>query len=1089
MTEPGGIVTILFTDIVGSTDALSQTGDVLANELRQRHFELLRGAIAEHRGAEVKNLGDGLMVVFGSALDAVDAAVGMQQAVAGTNVQLRVGLNVGEPFREADDYFGSPVVVASRLCDAATGGQILASDVVRALVASRGTATFHDAGYLALKGIPDPVAAWEVGWEPPVTASRLPLPPALDTGQRVPFVGRHAEQDVLIRDWKAAKDGRRTVSLLAGEPGIGKTRLASQLAAHAHEQGATVLFGRADEESLVPYQPFVEAIDHIVRETPPDELRALIGDAAPDLARLIPHLHERLPGTPEAMRSEPETERYRVFEAVRALFAALTEAAPVVLVLDDLHWADKPTLLLLHHLLRPGTEMALHIVGTYRDTDLDRRHPLADTLADLRRQTGYERIALSGLVEGDIKEFLDLITGQDPPVGFARLLREQTEGNPFFIGEVLRHLVESGAVAVVDGQWQAEGGGAAASLPIPEGVKEVIGRRLTRLSDEANHVLSVGAVLGRDFDLDVLTSVADVDDDAALTALEAAVTARLVVERPERLGRYHFVHALVRETLYEELTSARRARLHRRAAIAFEEQHRDNVEPVLAQLAYHYAEAAQAGDVDKAVDYALRAGRAALDLVAYEEAAAHFERALHVLELADEPDATERAEILLALGDARDRSGDREAARTAYGSVLDLARRSGNGDQFGRAALGWIGMWEPGAVRPDVIALLEDAVDRLPEDDSATRARVLVKLAMESYFGVDPDRVRQLHESGLAMARRVGDPGALSFALMFFPNYFPLGNTEAWAERAAEGIALGTAANDAVAIQNCRMPLMINLVELGDMAQYDEELAAAEELADRVRVASYSWYVPLWHATRAIMRGEISRGEELAVRALTLGQEADDPGALQMFGVQVFALRREQGRIAEVEGGVRAMVTDYPLVPAWHVAVAGVLAETGRFEEAREELEVVLGPGVENFPADGNWGISLALLADVWDQLGEPDPRQQDAYDLLLPFQHRFVTVGWAADAFGSVHRPLGVLAALLGRHDAADAHFTAAIAADLAIDGVRAALRGKWQLAKMLLRRDGPGDRARADALIDDGLAGCGELVRLSECFAALRK
>ncbi|MHB8466066.1 MAG: ATP-binding protein [Acidimicrobiales bacterium] len=1067
----GGIVTILFTDVVGSTETLGRVGEVAANALRQDHFTTLRASIAEHRGEEIKNLGDGLMVVFASAIDAVACAVAMQEATARTAAKIRVGLDVGEPFREGGDYFGTPVVVASRLCAAATVGQILASDLVRALASTRASATFHDAGYLALKGIAEPVAAWEVAWEVPASPSQLPLPAALGTGNRVPFVGRQRELDQLLVDWKAARDGRRTVSLLAGEPGIGKTRLAAELAAHAHEHGGVVLFGRCDEEPLTPYQPFVEALDHVIRHVSADELEALLGDTAPELVRLIPNLHERLPGITEAMRSEAETERYRVFEAVRSFLTALVRSTPLLLVLDDLHWADKPTLLLLQHLLRPGEELALHIVGTYRDTDLDRRHPLAATLADLRRQVGFERIALGGLVESDIDDFLDLITGQDAPPGFARLLKDQTEGNPFFIGEVLRHLVESGAVSVVDGQWTA--GGGVDALPIPEGVKEVIGRRLTRLSDEANQILGVAAVLGRDFDLDVLLRVADVDEESALTALDAAVGARLVVERVETMGQYHFVHALVRETLYEELSSARRSRLHRRAAVTLDELHGSDAQPPLAQLAYHYAEAAQAGDVDKAVAYARRAGQAALDVVAYEEAAGHFERALQVLDLAEGTDGKLRGELLISLGDARYRAGDRGAAQASFDGALTLARTASDADQFARAALGWTGEWEPGTVRPEVVAHLEEALERLPASDSVIRAEVLGKLSQERYFDDDPTRARELATEAEAMARRVDDPTALAIALgAGMANYVPMQDTERWVAKLAEAVELAARGNDASAVNRARTALMWNLLELGDVARFDAELEVTEAFATALRAPVYAWAVPMWRATRAIMAGQLTRGEELSVEAVTIGQQCDSAASLQMFGVQFYSIRREQGRLAETESGVRSMVEQYPAVPAWRTALALVLAETGRPDEARAELRPVAEVGVANIRRDGNWPIGISLLADVWDALGEPDPEASVAYELFLPFAHRFVNVGNAADSYGSVHRTLGVFATLVERYDAAERHFLAGIDADARTDGQRCVVRGQWQYAKMLVRRGAAGDRERADGIAEDGLA-----------------
>ncbi len=1061
---------MLFTDVVNSTQLLDELGEEQAEKIRREHFGAIRAAIAEHAGEEVKTLGDGFMIVFGSALDALRCAVDIQRTTIGTDVALRVGLHVGEPSREGDDYFGTPVVVARRLCDSADGGQILASDLVHAMVDTRDEFVMHDAGYLALKGLSEPVAAWEVAWQPE-TSNAAPLPAALTAGERLPFVGRDVLLDELRIQWKKAQGGHRAMAMLAGEPGIGKTRLAAEFAHKVHEDGATVLFGHCDEETLLPYQPFVEAFGQVIDRLDAPQLEALLGPGAPELSLLVPGLRERLPGLAEPMRSEPESERFRLFEAVTNLIGKLTESNPVVLVLDDLHWADKPSLLLLNHLFRAPADIGLLVVGTYRDTDLDRRHPLSAALADLRRMVQFERLAVDGLQQRDLMEFIDLLTGKEPPEEFARMVLDQTEGNPFFIGEVLRHLVESGAVSVIEGSFVPTL--EPTELSIPEGVKEVIGRRLSRLSDETNTALAVAAVAGRDFDLDVLEAVTELDEDRLIAALDEAVSARLVTEIPGAVARYHFAHALVRETLYEELSTARRVRMHRRIADTIERLHAASAEPPLSLLAFHFAEAAGA-EIDKAVHYGVLAGERALEQLAYEEAAMHFERTLQALDLADQPDLAKRTELLLALGDARDRADDREAGRAAYAAALDLARATGDGDAFGRAAMGWVGEWIVAAVRPESIAVLEEALARLPIEDSATRVRLLTKLSMESFFAEDsvPARVTALQEESLAMARRLGDPGALAVALSFFASYNPLSEPEVWAAKTREAIALGEQAHDAAAIHNARRVLMWNLIELGTLDEFDRELEAGEELATRVHVPMYAWYVPMWKSTRATMRGEIALGEALATEALTIGSGSDMENALQMFGIQLFAIRREQGRTIEVEDSIRGLIAQYPLAPAWRGGLALSLAERGELDAAATELDLFIHHGVDNFRRDGNWAIGLAVTIDAWELLGDHNAQLQIAYDVLSPFGHRWVTVGWAADAYGSVQRLLGVLAGLLEQWDKAEAHFRAGFEADRRTDGIRQLVRGHVQLANMYRRRGASGDDAKATEVARSGLA-----------------
>ena len=1067
MTE-GGIVTLLFTDVVNSTELLARLGDDRADAVRRSHFVALREAIAEHNGREVKTMGDGFMVVFASAVDALGCAVAIQQAASSREVEVRVGLHVGEPTRDGDDYFGTPVVVASRLCDAAAGGQILTSDLVRALVGTRGDFGFHDAGYLALKGLTEPVAAWEVAWQP-LRSDAPALPASLLAGERLAFVGRNEHLHELRLQFKKAQDGHRALVMLAGEPGIGKTRLASEFAQVAHDEGALVLFGHSDEETLLPYQPFVEALQHVVHSVPAEELVRLLGPSAGELARLVPALHDALPGLSEPMRSDPDSERYRLFEATAGFFVALAEEAPVVLVLDDLHWADKPSLLLLQHLYRAATDFGLLIVGTYRDTDLDRRHPLASTLADLRRIVPFTRLALSGLGEQDLTAFIDLTTGQEPPPGFAAAIQDQTEGNPFFIGEILRHLIESGAVSVVDGEWTSAID--IDALGIPEGVTEVIGRRLSRLSDEANAVLAAAAVAGRDFDLDVLERVTEIDEDRLLSALDEAVTARLVVEVPGPAGRFHFAHALVRETLYDELSTARRVRMHRRVAQALEGAVATGAESPFAQLAHHWFEAASAGDVDKVVEYSLQAGQSALAQLAYEEAATNFERALQALDLSDEADDATRCELLLLLGDAQDRMAEVTASQATFERAAVVARGLDDTDLFVRAALGRAGVLIPGAVDRVALALLQEADHRLGDNDSAAHVRVLARWSLELYFtdAHERERVQPLADRALAMARRVGDPAALGYALnsafMADDHY---DDVDRRIDMTTETLAIAQQTNDATLTHWARLWLNIALLGKGDVTGFAAQIDAEEELAQTVKLPAIAWYVPLWRATNALIRGDLVAAERLALEALTLGQDANDETSLQMFGVQLYTVRLEQGRLDEVESTIVGMVEQFPSIPAWRVAQAMLTAELGRLDEARDHLEVVARDGFAMLPRDVNWIVAMALIARTALLLREWE-HADEAYESLLPFEHLFVVIGQAAEWYGSAARCLGELATAAGRYDEAIPHFERAIEADGQRGAQRFMLHAKWGMATALLRRGQPGDRDRATALIEE--------------------
>ena len=462
-----GVVVLLFTDLVGSTEMLGRLGDDVAERMRREHFHLLRDVISGHRGTEVKNLGDGLMVVFAGVVDAISCAVAIQQAIARNNartrespMQVRIGLNAGEPFRTEDDWFGTPVVVAKRLCDQTEGGRIVVSQLVRDLAGGRGGFTFRELGPLVLRGLGAPVVAAEVEWAEPDRP--LPLPDPLVEKDATPLVGREGELARLRAAWEQSRIGRPRVVLLAGDPGIGKTRLAAEFcrAAHADERAA-VLLGRCQEELRAAHQPFIEAFERYVGAASIDELRLQVGDDRALIARLVPAVERHLPGGAASPAADPEAERYRLFGAVARLLREAARARPAIFLLDDVHWADEPSLQLLVHVVRELGDAPLLVIGTYRATEVE--PALGDALAALRRLRATEEIALGGLDRDEVAALVRARTGADPRDAADEVLA-RTEGNPFFIEELLR-------------EPSAEG--------VPSSVEDLIRRRLARLDEPA----------------------------------------------------------------------------------------------------------------------------------------------------------------------------------------------------------------------------------------------------------------------------------------------------------------------------------------------------------------------------------------------------------------------------------------------------------------------------------------------------------------------------------------------------------------------------------------------------------------------------
>ena len=512
-------ITVLFTDLVGSTELQSALAPEAADELRNKHFSALRQAIAASGGTEVKNLGDGIMVVFPAASSALGCAVAMQQLVHRDNawaerpLGLRVGLSSGEATKEGDDYFGDPVIEAARLCAKAEAGQILATNVTKVNAGRRSSHAFNALGELELKGLPDPVETVEVAWVPlgdDVTASgRVPLPVRLRHAPGVGVVGRQDELATLDAAAKRVASGEgRELVFIAGEPGQGKTTLVAAFARRAHEAGMTVLLGRCDEDVGAPYRPFHETLSHLVSHMDETILRSHVASQGGELDRMVPALRQRLGEVPPKQSTDAETERYLLYAAVAGLLEIASTEIPVVLVLDDLHWADKPSLQLLRHLVTHSASQRLLLIGTYRDAELSSSHPLEEALAALHREpAGVSTINLGGLEDTGVIAFMEAAAGHeldDAGVGLAHQLYRETDGNPFFVAEMLRHLSESGAIVQdsATGRWVAA---ESDQLTLPHSVRTVIGTRVARLGDQATKVLSTASVIGRDFDIELLS--------------------------------------------------------------------------------------------------------------------------------------------------------------------------------------------------------------------------------------------------------------------------------------------------------------------------------------------------------------------------------------------------------------------------------------------------------------------------------------------------------------------------------------------------------------------------------------------------------
>jgi hypothetical protein len=469
------------------------------------------------------------------------------------------------------------------------------------------------------------------------------------------FVGREAELHQLQSCFDAATSGQGSLTMVVGEPGIGKTALCEQLATYVGLRGGRVLVGHCYEEGSLslPYLAFVEALRTYAQTRDANRLRKELGPGAPDVACIVSEVRERLRIQPRP-KEDSEEAKYRLLQAVSDFLGSVAAAQPLLMVLEDLQSADHGTLEMLEHVAHNLGDKRLLLVGTYRDIEVDRTHPLSTALAELRRLPVFGRVLLRGLNGDEVREMLSRIAGPDVPWGLAKAVHRQTEGNPLFVQEVVRYLAEEGIIERERGKWRARSD-TPLEMRIPDGLRDVIGKRLSGLSESCNRALSMAAVIGRDFQVRVLHKVAGISDDELFGALQEARKAAVIEERTGVGGKVHyrFAHAFFRQTLYEETIAPRRIRLHQQVARALEEIYKDRLEEHAAELAEHFSYSSDRADLEKAVSYGEMAARRATDVYSYGEGVRLLEQALKVQDVLGPEEKLKRCDLFLALGWAR----------------------------------------------------------------------------------------------------------------------------------------------------------------------------------------------------------------------------------------------------------------------------------------------------------------------------------------------------------------------------------------------------------------------------------------------------
>lgn len=874
-----------------------------------------------------------------------------------------------------------------------------------------------------LDPVPDPTsdatAGGLEGGQHPDAALDLPFPGRLGAPPSA-FAGRSSELARLRAAWeREATHGRRGV-MVAGEPGIGKTTLVHRFARGVHEDGAVVVAGECSEDLGLAYRPWIEILDPLVEQLPVAVLTDHVNTCGAVLSRLAPSLERRVE-LPASTDVDAESERFLLFGAVVDLLARTP--APLLVVIDDLHWSDRASLRLLREVMTSPALPHVLVVGAYRPTDVDAGDPLPEVIAELRRVEGVVFVSLTGLDDDELLELL-AATGHEPSDGVALrdALAAETGGNPFFTLEILRHLAESG------GSGRAEGGpthsAGALELGLPVSVRQVIGQRVARLGGTTHRVLREAAVIGRQFDLDVLAAAAQIDPDELLELLGPAVDASVVVNPDGQ--RFHFAHALIGHALYAELLPARRVRTHRRVAGWLERRFGADPGDRVGELAHHFAEAAAVDGPDRAILWARRAGDHAMARLAPDEAARWYSRALDLLDSGSADDGDLRRTLHVELGHAERHAGDPVHRRRLL-DAAHLARRVGDVEVLVEAALANNGGVHSviGDVDTERVGVLEQALTQVDAADHRSRARLLATLSAELTFS-NSDQPRRLAAEAVATARRCGEVDTLCDVL----NLTEITRRVPWLlderdRRTREAVELTEGASDPIRRFNAVLKRHHVLLVRGDRAAARPYLEEAAAIAERLSLPNLLWIVGGCRVLDAVLDGDLDLAEASAAESLEHGTDAGQADAGTRYAAQLMAIRNAQGRLDELVPSITQLVTEKPAVATFSAVLASAHARSGDPALARR-IFAELTADLDRVAADPIWTTHMGLLADTAVLLDD-HAAAAEIYERLSPYGDQVSSVvGVVCD--GAISHRLGCLADLLGRRHDAVAHLTDAL-------------------------------------------------------------
>lgn len=893
-------------------------------------------------------------------------------------------------------------------------------------------------------------------------------------GRASGFVGRLRELETLELLLHAAEHGDGGLAFVMGEAGIGKSRMAEEVLRMAPGFGVLAWQGRCPEaEHAAPFWPWTEILRSDAANREQSDLRKLAGHEAGEVARLVPDFAALLDVevTPSAFL-EPESERLRLYDGLARYFSRIAREQPLVLLLDDLHRADRATLALLRF-FAPRLRMSrVLIIGTYREAELHEVEWRERAIVDATRAAAARVLQLEGLSRDEVATFLAHRMATLPEQQIVDVLHEKTGGNPFFLTQ-LAPLFDSKegerALTARTGDWP--------SL-LPRNVRDAIAAQLSGLGSSGREILDWAAVIGREFTILELASMRGDAMEILAPPLLEAQRLGIVQSFGANNGGYRFAHDLVRDLLYGALPAVERAQRHRRFAYALEASANDSAEHI-ARLAHHFLLAVDgATGSGKAIEYSVRTAELATARLAHEEAIEHLQTALALAERDGAFDESRRCDLLLALGTAQMRAGARETARATLDEAAELARRIGSGEHLARAALSL----SPGLLAFEIgfdshlVGLLEEALSRMGESIHPLRARLLAQLSMRLVWSNRKEHRRDLSSKTVSVARRVGDPATLAFALC--ARHATLMGARQFERRQQVVAEIGRLAHrtrDAsLALLHSVFQIRI-MLEKGDLDTAARELGRYESIVEEHAMHHAGWYSDQFRAMQALLRGDFDAVGQHCAKLLRAAEQMREGTALQSYNSIDCLRRRACGKVDEAVTILEGVVRQFPELRSMRCALAQINCEAGRSERGRELYDELIA-NVRQLPEDEVWGNSVAALCEACCELGDKGNAQL-LYDLVVPAQDRFFVLHFGMAILSSVARICGRLATLLGEWETAARHFREALQRERALGSPPLVARSELDFAKMLQARGRKRDRERAQRLLVSAAQTAGSL------------